>query len=298
MNDDLCGKFIFLRTYLPDDLSDTPKSELKDHEKFKKYCPNTNSGKNECDNDLGKITAGFLWLLEECYSAFKNKTNENSINAFFMHMISWFSYKLKQKSVSESTKIYDYYTKHVIDSGKYNEFTNSAYKFTELKDFIEERKDLLNINIQNLSKFYDAFKLLCSIYGDISTNTNVKNLSDNANEFVKKYQELNAYSNNTDDSTYRQILSSLSTNYDHLKTKCKNDQPLPEITANIYALTSGETSSSSSGTNKLLTVLSIFGAIAFFLGISYKYSLFGFRKRAQKQYLKEKIKNIKKKMNH
>ncbi|SCL83748.1 Plasmodium variant antigen protein Cir/Yir/Bir, putative, partial [Plasmodium berghei] len=56
--------------------------------------------------------------------------------------------------------------------------------------------------------------------------------------------------------------------------------------------------SNSSIGNKLLTVLSIFGVTTFFLGISYKYLLFGRRKRAQKQYLREKIKNIKKRMNH
>ncbi|ETB60842.1 hypothetical protein YYC_02125 [Plasmodium yoelii 17X] len=295
----ICGKFDFLRTYLPDDLSVNGTLELKDHDNFKKYCPITDSGKNECDNDLGKITAGFLWLLEECYSAFKKKTHdENSINAFFMHMISWFSYKLKQKSVSESTKIYDYYSKHVIDSGKYNEFISAAYTISDLKEFMDKRNDLLNINIEDMSKFYDAFNLLCIMYDKVAQNKKDDKLLNDAKYFVKKYQELNGYSNNADDSSYRQILSSLSTNYDDLKTKCKNDLTLPEITEFFsLASTSGFTSLSSSTGNKLFTVLSIFGAIAFFLGISYKYSLFGFRKRAQKQYLKEKIKNIKKKMN-
>ncbi|EAA17687.1 putative yir3 protein [Plasmodium yoelii yoelii] len=162
---------------------------------------------------------------------------------------------------------------------------------------MDERNDLLNINIEDLSKFYDAFNLLCIMYGRVAQNKKDDKLLNDAKDFVKKYQELNRYSNNTDVSSYRQILSSLSTNYDDLKIKCKNDQTLPEIPASIYALTSEDTSSSSIG-NKLFTVLSIFGAIAFFLGISYKYSLFGFRKRAQKQYLREKIKNIKKKMNH
>ncbi|ETB58015.1 hypothetical protein YYC_04277, partial [Plasmodium yoelii 17X] len=42
--------------------------------------------------------------------------------------------------------------------------------------------------------------------------------------------------------------------------------------------------------NKLIIVLSTLFVIAFFLGISYKYSLFGFRKKSQKQHLREKLK--------
>ncbi|SCL81644.1 Plasmodium variant antigen protein Cir/Yir/Bir, putative, partial [Plasmodium berghei] len=116
----------------------------------------------------------------------------------------------------------------------------------------------------------------------------------------------------------------LSTDYDNIKNECKDAQcsnfpilPAIKTTQNATngpkqasetisitnsiktsSQTSEVTSSSSSIGNKLFTVLSIFGAIAFFLGISYKYSLFGRRKRAQKQYLREKIKNIKKRMNH
>ncbi|CDU18703.1 PIR protein [Plasmodium yoelii] len=295
MNDDLCRKFVFLRTYLPDDLSVNGTLELKDHKNFKNYCPVTESGENECNNNLGKITAGFLWLLEQCYSISINSSyNENNTNLFFIYMISWFSYQLNKIKGHDSTKIKDFYTKYVINSHKYDNFKNTAYKFTKIEEFIDKKNDLLNINIQDLSKFYDAFKLLCSMYGDISTNTDVKKLSDDANEFVKKYQELKGYSNHTDGNSYKQILSALLTDYDNLKNISTNITPLPEITANVSALSSGDTSSTG---NKLFTVLSIFGAIAFFLGISYKYSLFGFRKRAQKQYLREKIKNIKKRMN-
>ncbi|SBW38329.1 Plasmodium variant antigen protein Cir/Yir/Bir, putative, partial [Plasmodium berghei] len=120
------------------------------------------------------------------------------------------------------------------------------------------------------------------------------------------------------------IFSTLSTDYDNIKNECKDAQCrnfpiLPKIkttknatkdpeqasetisvtnSVQTSAQTSEVTSSSSSIGNQLFTVLSIFGAIAFFLGISYKYSLFGRRKRAQKQYLREKIKNIKKRMNY
>ncbi|ETB59956.1 hypothetical protein YYC_03306 [Plasmodium yoelii 17X] len=296
MDDDLCGKFVFLRTYFPDDLSVTETLEFKEHKNFKKYCP-IDSGKNECDNDLGKITAGFLWLLEECYSIPINKTyNKDSTNPFFIHMISWLSYKLKEKSEHSFNKIKDYYTKHIIDSGKYNSFTSAAYTIGNLREFMNERNDLLNINIEDMSKFYDAFKLLCIMYGKVAQNKADDTLLNDANDFVKKYTDLN---NNCkiEDTARSKIFYALSTDYNNLKIKCENFPSLPEIATRISALTSEDTSSSSIG-SKFFTVLSIFGAIAFFLGISYKYSLFGFRKRFQKQKLREKVKNIKKRMNH
>ncbi|EAA21266.1 putative yir3 protein [Plasmodium yoelii yoelii] len=282
-----------MRKHLPDKLGEDSILDFYQIENIKKYCPDEN-----CDTDFDKNTAGFLWLLGECYSTVIDKSyKENNTNVFFLYMISWFSYKLNQITGNKFTKINDLYTNYVKNSGKYEAFITDAYRIGDLKGFMDERNDLLNINIEDLSKFYDAFNLLCIMYGRVAQNKKDDKLLNDAKDFVKKYQELNRYSNNTDVSSYRQILSSLSTNYDDLKIKCKNDQTLPEIPASIYALTSEDTSSSSIG-NKLFTVLSIFGAIAFFLGISYKYSLFGFRKRAQKQYLREKIKNIKKKMNH
>ncbi|ETB59346.1 hypothetical protein YYC_02864 [Plasmodium yoelii 17X] len=292
MNDDLCGKFGSLRQYLPDDLDQTSSLDFYDNKNFTNYCP----GKN-CNNKLDKITIGFLWLLEQYVTIYRNKDYGDNTNPFFLYMISWLSYKLKQTSENDSTTINDFYNKHIIDSGKYKQFVSDAYTYTDLEEILKKKNDLLKINIKDLSEFYDVFKLLCSMYGNNAMNTDGDTLLNDANEFVEKYKKLNKYPNNNEGNSYRQILYALSTNYNNLDKKGKNFPSLPEITADFSALTSEDTSSSSIG-NKLFTVLSIFGAIAFFLGISYKYSLFGFRKRAQKQYLREKIKNIKKKLNH
>ncbi|SBW38216.1 Plasmodium variant antigen protein Cir/Yir/Bir, putative [Plasmodium berghei] len=314
MNDTLCLKFDVLRVYLPDDLNKTTSLNFDDNSDFKKYCPENDSGKNECNNNFDKITAGFLWLLEHCYSISQNRRyNENNTNAFFLYMISWFSYKLKQNSEHSSTKIKDFYTNQVNNSGKYNKFISDSSRYTDFKEFIDKRKDFLNINIKDMSKFYDAFKLLCNMYGNVAKNQIDDILLNNSNDFVKKYTELKD-DNTIEDTVRSKIVSTLLTDYNNLKTKCKNCPSLREIKTTqdhvqISKDNSGEFSeqasaqtsrviSSSPIGNKFFTVLSIFSAIAFFLGISHKYSLFGFRKRAQKQYLREKIKNIKKRMNN
>ncbi|EAA21555.1 putative yir3 protein [Plasmodium yoelii yoelii] len=78
-----------------------------------------------------------------------------------------------------------------------------------------------------------------------------------------------------------------------------NIPSIPPIKTTQHQIhSSGVTSSSLSIVNKIIIALSIFSAITIFLGIFYKCSLFVLRKRAQKQHLREKLKNIKKRMNH
>ncbi|CDS44598.1 uncharacterized protein PY17X_0700051 [Plasmodium yoelii] len=304
MDDTLCGKIDLLRAYLPDDLGATTKLDLNDNSKIKKYCPENGSGYNTCNTNLDEITAGFLWLLGECYSTLTtNGYDQNNTNAFFIHIISWFSYKLNQNEGKKFNTINAFFNEYVKSSGNYKSFITDAYRIGNIKEFMDKREYLLNINIEDLSKFYDASKLLCSMYINSEKHTKDSTLLNDAKDFVIKYTDLNE-SYNIEDTARRKILPFLSTDYDNFKkycngkgNNCKDFQSLPAIKTNASALTSGNASPSSSIGNKLFTVLSIFGAIAFFLGISYKYSLFGFRKRFQKQKLREKIKNIKKKMN-
>ncbi|EAA16691.1 putative yir2 protein, partial [Plasmodium yoelii yoelii] len=266
MDDDLCGKIDFLRKHFPDESSEKAEIEFKKISNFDKYCPDGN-----CNTELDKIAIGFLWLLEKYFTKYPIKGNTGyNTEPFFIYIILWLSNKLNQSKNNNTTNINDFYTQHVIGSNKHSNFKDVAYKFSGLEEFINKQKELLNINIKDLSKFYDASKLICRMYGNFATNLNKDELLNNANEFVIKYQELNGGSNNTSDSSCEQILSALSTDYGILRNKRNDITFLPEITANISALRSGYTLSSSSIGSKLFTVLSIFGAIAFFLGISYK----------------------------
>ncbi|ETB57998.1 hypothetical protein YYC_04774 [Plasmodium yoelii 17X] len=292
MNDTLCGKINLLRKYLPDNSDDPTILDFYDNKDFLEYCPQKN-----CNSELEQITIGFLWLLGECYSTLTGRDyNENNTNAFFIYIISWLSYKLNQNKGDKFATIDNFFTEYVKKSGKYERFINDAFKFGNLDEFIEKHKDLLNIDIKDLSKFYDASKLICNMYGNIAQNQKGETLSNDAISFVQKYIDINN-KYNYEGSPNRQILSALSTDYNNINKECRNCPSISEITE-LSALASGYASSSSSIGKRLFTVLSIFGAIAFFLGISYKYSLFGFRKRVQKQKLREKLKNIKKRMNN
>ncbi|EAA19747.1 uncharacterized protein PY17X_0500087 [Plasmodium yoelii] len=291
MDDSICSNFDILRKYLPDELNKSGELELETISNYSNYCP----GK-DCNTELEKITIGFLWLLGQYFGKYPTKGGIiNDTKPFFLYIILWLSYKLNQITRKNFTKINEFYTKHVDNNNKYSKFIKHSSTFTNLEEFINKEKYLMNIDIEDLSKFYDASKLICSMYGNGVQNKKGETLSNDATSFVQKYTNLNN-KYKTEGASHLQILSALLTDYNNLNEKYSDIPSFSEIESKISALASEDTSSSSIG-NKLFTVLSIFGAIAFFLGISYKYSLFGFRKRAQKQYLREKIKNIKKKMN-
>ncbi|CXH20923.1 Plasmodium variant antigen protein Cir/Yir/Bir, putative [Plasmodium berghei] len=102
------------------------------------------------------------------------------------------------------------------------------------------------------------------MYNEIDANKpTCKKYLEKAKEFVAKYNELNNVSDITEDSPYYKLLSRLSNDYNNFK--------------NYW----------SALVNKLIIVLSILVAIPICLGISYKYSLFGFRKKCKK--IKKKI---------
>ncbi|CDU17122.1 hypothetical protein YYC_04110 [Plasmodium yoelii 17X] len=291
MNDTLCGKLNILRNHLPDELNKSGELELKQISNYSNYC---SSG--DCNSELEKITVGFLWLLGQYFTQYPTKGKDtNSTKPFFLYIILWLSHKLNQIANKDFTKINEFYTKHVNNNNKYSKFINDSSTFTNLEEFINKENNLLNIDIEDLSKFYDASKLICNMYGNAAKNQTGETLSNDATSFVQKYKDLNNKYNNEGPLSL-QILPALLTDYNNLNKQCSDIPSFSEIAPKISALASEDTSISSIG-NRLFTVLSIFGAIAFFLGISYKYSLFEFRKRAQKQQIREKIKNIKKKMN-
>ncbi|CXI39006.1 BIR protein [Plasmodium berghei] len=287
MDKNLCSNFIYVTTNLEYD-SNNKNYKLKDDQHFKKYCDNEN-----CGSDLERVNAGCLYFFNEFFGSselFKSvaKSNINIVD----YIMLWLNYMLSLKENQAKNSLNYFYTTF-INNERYTNSINDVTEYNSYKDLINKRHKLTNKDMDNniISELYDAFKLLCEMYSAFDGITsNCTKCSEKADEFIKKYNKLNKDSNNIDGSSYRQILCTLSSDYDSLKNKCKDYKPLPEITENISAQMSEVKSSSSLIGNKLFTVLLILGAIAFFLGISYKYSLFGFRKRAQKQYLREKLK--------
>ncbi|ETB59040.1 hypothetical protein YYC_03332 [Plasmodium yoelii 17X] len=309
MNKQVCKFFFAVKNSISDNLDRAENYRFNIESNFDEYCTN-----GQCSSNLGKINAGCLFLFDALFkdsSVFKYHNNIDIVD----YIIIWLNYMLNlKKSEINITNLKYFYDIYINGSDKYKNPIKGIAEYNSYKNLIDKKLDLINMDMNIISKFYGAFNTLCMMYIEFDEDSpNCKKCLEYANEFVAKYKNLKKDSSITEKSLCNQILSSLSKYYDDFKTYCTSKggncgqyPSLPTIeTSQNYvgssAISSGQISedtSSSSISKNLFIVLSIFGAIAFFLGISYKYSLFGFRKRFQKQKLREKLKNIKKRMNH
>ncbi|EAA21070.1 putative yir4 protein, partial [Plasmodium yoelii yoelii] len=287
MDDKICKKFQDVRNPLPDYLHSNGIYKFSDAEILNKHCYG-----NTCYSDYDRLNAGFLYFFNEFFGNLNSFNDNQKKNTDIVdYIIIWLSYMLNLKKNEEPDVIKNFYNNYINSSHKYNNGTNDASDYEIYKGIIDKKNDLLYMDSNNVSKFYEAFKSLCEMYSEFGGNkSNCKKCSENANQFVEKYKELNGDSNNNDRSPYKKILSTLSNDYDNLKNECKDAQDskfpaLTEINTLQDAIESaghtteqtGETvkksdvtSSSSSIVSKLIPVVSIFAAISIFLGISYK----------------------------
>ncbi|CDS45060.1 PIR protein [Plasmodium yoelii] len=243
------------------------------------YCPD-----KKCNSDEEKIISGFILLL--------NIVNEETTDSdkLVEYAILWLSYKLNQKKQNKTTKLYDFYTEKIKKNSCYNENiadnsdSDSDSNSKINKNVICKKIKSMDIDIKDISNFYDAFKSLCNMYNEIvADDYQCNNCLENAGEFFEKCEKVKNVFDITKGSSYLQLWSSLSNDYKNFENlynnfRCENGSsfvacPRSSIIKNI-----------------LITIGIIFVAATIFLGISYKYSLFGFRKRSQKQHLREKLK--------
>ncbi|CDS44975.1 YIR protein [Plasmodium yoelii] len=306
MNKQVCEKFENLWDKFPDKLDSSNNYQFKTENFLDSYCVS-----DSCDTAFEKINGGCLYLFNKIFGSselFKSVANSN-IN-IVDYILIWLSYMLNLKEQQGNDSNLPFFYNTTINNDRYQKIITDVTEYSNYKDLIDQKKYFLDMDKKIISNFYEAFKLLCEMYAEFDDKTQYcAKCSKNAIQFVSKYKEMNQNSDITSNGSYNELLSTLSNDYNNFKeycnskgNKCKDYPDLLTIEKNQnfaqkIAQSSEDTPSSSSITTRLFTVLSIFGAIGFLLGISYKYSLFGFRKRFQKQKLREKIKNIKKKMN-
>ncbi|ETB59958.1 hypothetical protein YYC_03308 [Plasmodium yoelii 17X] len=283
---EVCENFGIVIQNYTDKINNSEECDIKNIPGIEEYCSDGKLEGTECKIELDIINAGCLWLFEQnIANRIDNLTNEQ-VNAFIIYIMIWLNYMLNLKK-DEKNNLSDFYEEHIKNNSHYTICTNddndcnSTLKnnlgYENFKDVIFKNMDFSNIDFEDISKFYEAFKLLCKIHTEYNENNlECTKYLEYANKIVDKFKELNGNSSVTRNTSYSQVWSTLSTDYDNLKNKyngtnCMNIPSLPSIkrTQN-HIQSSGVTSSSLSIVNKLIIALSIFGAIAFFLGISYK----------------------------
>ncbi|CAD2097378.1 CIR protein PIR protein [Plasmodium vinckei petteri] len=254
------------------------------NESIRKYCPYRDGFKKElgtCYDYLEMARSGVINLLK----MLKEK-HDLEYDKLAEYAILFLSYKLKQHSQHKSTNLNTFYANHIKNNNYY--YNKIKVNGPTYKDIIDKKKDLMNMNINEISKFNVLFSILCKLYTECDKKKSYTNCSNDARDFANKFEELNDDSNINGNTSYRKLLSTLSNDYDNFKIYCAekcngcNDlPPLPKV---------------KTPPSKLIPALSTFSVIPVFLGIAYKYSLFGVDKIFQRQYIRKKLKNVKKKM--
>ncbi|VTZ71900.1 PIR protein [Plasmodium yoelii] len=318
MNKQMCEEFQKVRNSISDESEYKGIPEFDDDHFLNKYCDS-----NKCQSDYDRISAGCLYLLDQFYSDSGVLPRPSKSNPYIVdYILIWLSYMLNLTNSKEKDNITFFYNIYINSCSKYStemsEFMYNDHDYDNYKGLIDKRKEFLYMDSNIIPKFYEAFKLLCNLYNKLDyNNKNCENYLEGDNEFDKKYKELEQDTSNTGNGSYNKLLSTLLKDYNDFKKECKeilsslsektkkkHGQTLVDSSEqDIYDLrqysgqesvqyvdNSDATSSSSSIVSKLIPVLLIFGAIPILLGVSYKYSLFGFRKRFQKQKLREKLK--------
>ncbi|ETB57296.1 hypothetical protein YYC_04804 [Plasmodium yoelii 17X] len=293
MNKEVCEKFQEVRNSISDELKGNGIPEFGDDDILNNYCDN-----KKCQSDFDKISAGCLYLLDQFYKdgGILSPPARNNIN-IVGYISIWLSYMLNLGKSEEKDNIGEFYSDYIYHYDKYKTGINELTDYDNHKKLLDKKNDVLNMDSKIVPKFYKAFKSLCEMYTEYDENKeNCTNYSEKAKEFVEQYEKLYEDYNSNNDSSYKQVLCTLSTDYDNLIKKCNDAQcckssSLPTIeTEKIPENCSEETSEKTYGTeygqysgefpevtlsesslvSKLFIVLSIFGAIAIFLGISYK----------------------------
>ncbi|SCL81686.1 Plasmodium variant antigen protein Cir/Yir/Bir, putative, partial [Plasmodium chabaudi chabaudi] len=297
-----CKIFEFTWEDFPDTLSDG-NYKFNNDNIYSNYCEDN---AENCKTDLDKINVACLVLFEIFFadsdSLMKNAKNNINIAAY---ILAWLSYILNLKENDGIKNINEFYEKYIKDKENYNKLITGVHGYTSYQNIIDKYKELMTVDIEYMSIFYAPLKSLCGMYTEcIRCKSNCTDCLEKANDFADKYNKLNENSDNNQSDSYKNVLYSLSTDYNNLKKYCgenpdccNDTSSFPDIKAPQGSFQIFEaTPSSSPIASILIPVLSIFVAIPIFLGVAYKYSLFGIDKRLQRQYLREKIKKIKKKM--
>ncbi|SCL86412.1 CIR protein, partial [Plasmodium chabaudi chabaudi] len=237
------------------------------------YCPTNIEGQNgQCDTNNEKISAGFIWLLITFEDICEGQCSDNENEKYAEYAILWLNYKLNQNSEDGINTLNDFYTKYIEKNTHYNQKISKANDNKTYKNIIDKKKNLMNMDINDIFRFYDAFESLCSMYNELGDeNPNCGKCSQKADEFVNKYDKLNEDPNITGNNSYKKILTTLFDDYGNLKKKCDDDpsSDFPTLSPIKTTQSFEDASSGSSITSKLIPALLIF-AIPLFLGIAYK----------------------------
>ncbi|SCL92836.1 Plasmodium variant antigen protein Cir/Yir/Bir, putative, partial [Plasmodium chabaudi adami] len=155
---------------------------------------------NNCDDYIDKVNAVSFWLFVQNFGDDSSLTkNIDSNTNIFHYIMIWLIYTLKLKS---DDKVMEFYNKCINPTREYTNSIKDTNGYNIYKDPIDNKLKLMNEGINDISKFYDAFKSLCNMYNGFNPDDSgcTENLND-AKKFAEKYEILLNNNNNNDTDT-------------------------------------------------------------------------------------------------
>ncbi|EAA17919.1 putative yir3 protein [Plasmodium yoelii yoelii] len=267
MSVEMCKRFKNVREWLSYDVVVGNNTNI--NEKLKNYCDN-----GSCDASFGKVNAGCLYLFDELFKDYEkfNSVAKRKIN-IVDYILIWLGYMLNLIKMNENATIDLFYETYINNDQKYNIKINGVTGYKTYNELVDKKEDLMSIDIKDMSKFYDAFILLCDICTGVNEEKkNCDNYLEKAEEFVEKYDELNEDYYNGINSPYNQLLSTLLDDYYNLKSICYDFPLLPTYSRKFVIKST------------LISIGFIFVAVSIFLGIAYKILCCGTHIRVKAKY--------------
>ncbi|SCL89288.1 Plasmodium variant antigen protein Cir/Yir/Bir, putative, partial [Plasmodium chabaudi adami] len=276
-------EFVTISGYFEEEKGNNGTKTQVTNEAIHNYCHYGNtSEKGNCNNDYCKMaSSGVIHLLKDLKNKYKLDYDKLADYA-----ILWLIYKLKIKENNTVKKLSDFYDKYIETNKDYNNIINGDNM--TYKKIIDKKKDLMDMDINEIFKLEAPFNILYYLYHEISDEKSFcTEYSNYANQFVQKFEDLNNDSNNIQDSSFSQILSTLLNDHNNLINKyCKEScsfSSISQFTPKKKPVESSEkgveeislptpeaTPSSSSILKTVIPVLSTFSVISLFLGVAYK----------------------------
>ncbi|EAA19763.1 putative bir1 protein [Plasmodium yoelii yoelii] len=201
----VCGDFDTFWRFFRDGLNDSKEYNFQSRT-FKKYCSDEN-----CNNDIDKINAGCLWLINNIFGTSDFSVDNNTLKDDASCIMIWLGYILSLKTFDKISTLNDFYSKHIEKNTMYTDHKIN-YQERYNKEVMGGIKEYMDINITHMPKFYELLKLLCNMNSDIKKSSS-NDILQHANKFVDEYGKLLNDNKNIDGSSYNKLLLVLSRYY-------------------------------------------------------------------------------------
>ncbi|ETB57301.1 hypothetical protein YYC_04809 [Plasmodium yoelii 17X] len=122
---------------------------------------------NKCSSDVPQLISDFIALVT-LFNGIGSDENLAS-DKLVEYAILWLSYKINQKKENGTIILDHFYTEHIKGNDCYNGHIDISSGSNKIyMEAINKKIESMNIDIKDISNFYDAFKSLCNMFRRIN----------------------------------------------------------------------------------------------------------------------------------